>query len=219
VSSVHSVVFNARDVKSKVIGPLVRLTALVVALCAAAVVENAVRLCFLAKESFRDTRAARILELTAQRNQLDRDLAAVRARLAAFPARIASEEEKVRQAEKIIAQLEELKSTWDRLVGNPAQQKANDEQIARMQLLRTESRNRIAGLRDETKRTQWEQDGLDIDRARVAAQLAATERRSWALAHYLELGWQGVRRWVEPVLVLNALAIAAVTVWVRRIGR
>lgn len=205
--------------KSKVIVPLVRFTALVVALCAVAVVGNAVRLCFLAKESFRDTRAARILELTAQRNQLDRDLAAVRARLASFPAQISAEEEKIRQAEKVITQLEELKSTWDRLVGNPAQQKANDEQIARMQLLGTESRNRVAGLRDETKRTKWEQDGLDIERARVAAQLTATERRSWALAHYLELGWNGMRRWVELALVLNALAIAAVTVWVRRIAR
>jgi hypothetical protein len=205
-------------VKPRLFPRLFRLTAVVVAACSLAISSNALRVCFLATETFAETRAARILELTAQRNGLDQELVAVRGRLAALPARIAAEEEKVRQAEKIIAQLGELKSTWDRLVGNPAQQRANDEQIARMQQLRTESHNRIAALRDETKRTQWETDGLDIDRAQVAAQLAATERRSWALVHYLELGWQGVRRWVELALVLNALVIAGAVVWVRRIA-
>ncbi len=204
--------------KPRIFPRLFRLTAVVVAACALAIVGNALRRCFLATETFAATRAARILELTAQRNGLDQELVAVRGRLAALPARIAAEEEKVRQTDKIIAQLEELKSTWDRLVGNPAQQKANDEQIARMQVLRTESRDRLTALRDETKRTQWEKDGLDIDRARVAGQLAAAERRSWALVHYLELGWQGVRRWVELALVLNALVIAGAVVWVRRIA-
>lgn len=196
--------------------PLFKLTAFVVAACTAAVVANAVRLSFLSKTSYADTRAARIVELTAKRNQLDTELAAIRARLAGFPVQIVAEEEKVRQADKVIAQLKALESTWDRLVGNPAQQKANAEQIARMQQLRTESANRITDLRDETKRTKWEQDGLDIDRAKVAAQLTATENRSWALTHYLGLGWEGVRRWVVPALVLNGGVILFAVWWHRR---
>jgi hypothetical protein len=205
-------------VKAKTLGRLIRLTAFVVAASVAAILGNALRECFLATESFSATPAARILALTAQRSRLDQELVAVRARLAAFPAQIAAEEEKIRQTDRILAQLEKLKSTWDRLVGNPAQQKANDEQIARMQQLRTESRNHITGLRDETKRTKWEQDGIEIERAKIVADLTAAERRSWALVHYLDLGWTGVRRWVEPALVLNGLAVAGVVVWTRRIA-
>jgi hypothetical protein len=195
---------------------LFKLTLVVVVICGLAVVANAVRLSFLSKTSYADTRAARILELTAKRNQLDTDLAAVRARLAGFPARIVVEEAKVQQADKVITQLKALESTWDRLVGNPAQQKANTEQIARMQQLRTESTNRITDLRDDTKRTKWEQDGLDIDRAKVAAQLAATESRSWALTHYLGLGWDGARRWVVTALLLNGAGILLFVWWHRR---
>jgi Tfp pilus assembly protein FimV len=195
---------------------LFQLTTFMVAGCAVAVVGNALRLSFLSKTSYADTRAAQILELTAKRNQLDTDLAAIRARLAAFPAKIVAEEEKVGQAEKIITQLKALESTWDRLVGNPAQQKANAEQIARMQQLRTAAATRITELKDETKRTKWEQDGLDIDRARVTARLAATERRSWALTHYLGLGWDGVRRWVVPALLLNGAVILFAVWWHRR---
>jgi septal ring factor EnvC (AmiA/AmiB activator) len=195
---------------------LAKLTALVLVASAAAVAANAVRICFLTKGSFSETRAARIMELTAQRNQLDNELSAVRARLAAIPARIAVEEEKIRQADKVIAQLKDLESTWDRLIGNPAQQKANAEQIARMQQLRTESTAKVSDLRDETKRTKWEQDGLDIDRAKVAAQLAATERRSWALNYYLGLGWQGVRLGVIWAVTLNAAIVALVVVRSRK---
>lgn len=195
---------------------LFKLTAVVVSACTAVVVANAVRLSFLSKTSYADTRAARIVELTAKRNQLDADLTAIRARLAGFPTQIVAEEEKVRQADKVIAQLKALESTWDRLVGNPAQQKANTEQIAHLQQLRTESANRLTELRDETKRTKWEQDGLDIDRAKVAAQLTATENRSWALTYYLGLGWDGLRRWVVPALLLNGAAILFFVWWHRR---
>ncbi len=195
---------------------LFKLTAFVVAACAAVVVANAVRLSFLSTTSYADTRAARIVELTAKRNQLDTDLTAIRARLASFPAQIGAEESKVQQADKVIAQLKALESTWDRLVGNPAQQKANTEQIARMQQLRTASTNRITDLRDETKRSKWEQDGLDIERAKVAAQLTATENRSWALTHYLGLGWDGARRWVMAALLLNAAVVMFFVWWHRR---
>lgn len=179
------------------------------------VVANTMRVCFLTQGSFAETRARRIVELAAQRNQLDQDLAKIRARIAGFPAQIVAEEEKIRQADKIIAQLRELESTWDRLVGNPAQQKANAEQIARMQQLRTESTNKITELRDETKRSKWEQDGLDIEQARVNSQLEATSRHSWALTYYLGLGWEGVRRWVLGALGLYAAGCLFV-VWLNR---
>ena len=76
-------------------------------------------------------------------------MADVNQRLGRLAAEIAAAEERTKTADKVIARLKELESTWDRLVGNRAQQKANAEQLEKMTRLRTasaEKKQRLAGV-------------------------------------------------------------------------
>src|SRR5687768_6833292 len=65
--------------------------------------------------------------LREQRAALESKIDEAGQRIGSFSALIPPEQEKVVQTEKIIRQLEELQSTWDRFIGNRAQQRANNE--------------------------------------------------------------------------------------------
>ena len=65
-------------------------------------------------------------------------------------AEIAAERAKAEQADKVVEQLKALESSWDRLVGNPEQQKANAEQRARMEAVRGTARAKAAAIGSST---------------------------------------------------------------------
>src|SRR5882762_1812331 len=87
---------------------------------------------------FDEWRSDLLRSLTGERTHVQSALGDVQKRMAQLAAETAAEQAKAKAADGVIAQLKGLESTWDRLVGNSEQQKANTEQVARMQTLRTE---------------------------------------------------------------------------------
>jgi hypothetical protein len=195
------------------------LTLGVVAACAVGWTVAAGRRAAAATTPFAEERTQRIRSLTTERDRLARELTAVKVTLAGYPAQIAVEEDRIRQADRVIRELRELESMWDKLVGNPEQQRANAEQIGRMNRLRTEAQGKIALLKEETQRTTWEKDGLDIELAGVASRLSTAERSSSAIGYYLALGWRDVRGWLITALALNAAVIGAAVARARRVAK
>ena len=102
---------------------------------------------------------------------------------------ISTEQERARQTDKVIAQLKDLESAWDRLVGNPEQQKANVAQLERMTALRATITAKAQALQQEFTRTTWERDGLEIALGKLDAQLKTAEESRSKVLHYLGRAW------------------------------
>lgn len=130
-----------------------------------------------------------VRSLTGERTKTQAALADVHQRLDRFSAEITAQQDRVKQVERVIAQLKELESTWDRLVGNPEQQKANAAQLARMTELRASLTATIQSLQQEFTRTTWERDGLEIALGKLDARLQAVEAKRSRVMHYLEQTW------------------------------
>lgn len=151
---------------------------------------------------FTGWRAAQLETLGAEHGQVLRGLDDIHARLKRIQAEIPVEQERIRQADKIIGELNHLASTWDRLVGNPEQQRANAEQLAHLTTLRRDAAARVTALQQESTRTTWEGDGLEITRASVEARLQVVEADRTAAGHYLGLAWHSLRAGIICALAL-----------------
>jgi hypothetical protein len=138
---------------------------------------------------FARRRSELLAGLKGQQQQIKASLENVRKKREETSAEIDAEEARAVQADKVIVTLRELSSTWDRYVGNPAQQKANDEQIKRMETLRDGARSKQTELKQERTRLVWERDGLEISQQNVEAQIAAVDERQSALSFYLSDTW------------------------------
>src|SRR6185436_316362 len=113
--------------------------------------------------------------LREERAALEGKLTEVQKRSETISAQIPPEQDRVARSEKIIRQLEELQSTWDRVVGNRAQQKANAERLENVRKLHETAVARVAELQQELARSKWERDGYEIERTRIEAQLRVFE--------------------------------------------
>ncbi|QYM80658.1 hypothetical protein K0B96_08675 [Horticoccus luteus] len=145
----------------------------------------------------RDARRAALRESVAQANQ----------RLDRLSLEITAERKRADQADKIAAGLREQESTWDRLVGNPAQQRANAERLAKMERFHADALARIAAAETEATRLTWQRDAQaldlqDLDAAGSAPAAAtttvatATPPSSWAeRIDYVAPAWDRVK-WV-----------------------
>ena len=98
--------------------------------------------------------------LNGERERIHAAVDDVDERLGLLATQMATEGELVAKTDKIIAKLESLESTWDRLIGNPEQQVANQAQKEKMIGVRTEAEQRIAALQEKYDRTTWEREGL-----------------------------------------------------------
>jgi len=134
--------------------------------------------------------------LNGEREKIHAALDDVDERLNLFTAQIATEGELVKKTDKIIANLESLESTWDRLIGNPEQQAANQAQKEKIIGVRTEAEQRIAALQERFDRTTWERDGLEIALGRTEARLVAIDLQQSEVLHYLEAAWLKMRWWL-----------------------
>ena len=166
---------------------------------------------------FETGRQDRIRSLSGERFKVRAALGAVHERLAKIPADIASGQERIKQAERVIVQLKGLDNTWDKLTGD-AQQRANTERREKLEKQQAETKAEVAALQTDYTRTGWERDGLEIDLARVEAQVKAVETERSAVGHYLGLAWNHpllgmkVRGWV---MLLFGGVVAGVTLWKR----
>src|SRR3954469_7427616 len=142
-----------------------------------------------------------IRAINGDRTKVQSALGDVNARMNRISAEIAAEQDRVKQADKILGQLHELESTWDRFVGNPAQQKANAEQIEKMTALRGTLVEKVTALQQDFKRATWERDGLKIALGKLNTQLQAIDAKRSKVMHYLEATWNypmGRGRWRLP---------------------
>lgn len=147
-------------------------------------------------------RSQRIADLKGQERQVQASLEKVRKQREETSAEIDAEEARASQADRVIVTLRDLASTWDRYVGNPAQQKANDEQIKRMEILRDAARKKQDDLKQERTRLIWERDGLEISLQKVQEQIAAIDEQQSALGYYLSDTWDRVQYWYTGILVV-----------------
>jgi hypothetical protein len=128
--------------------------------------------------------------------RIDAELAAVQQRIDQLEVDLVPAKTRVVQADKVIAQREQIKSTWSWFTGNREQQKANEEQLERMQTLRADAAAKLAGIQQELRRARWERDGSQIERDRITEALREEEARRETFSYYLERAWLRSRSWI-----------------------
>lgn len=155
-------------------------------------------------------------QLRTELAALDTKLTEVEARIEQLQVDIPPEQERVLRSEKVIAQLEQLKSTWDWLVGNREQQRANAKRIEDMQAFHAKAAARVAELQQELRRMRWERDGHVMERDAVAKRLREEEARQATWNHRWWQVWLRVRGWIAIALGGYLLVFAAVPAWWRQ---
>lgn len=143
--------------------------------------------------------------LSGERAHIQAALGDVQQRMEKMAAEIAVERGKAEQADKVVEQLKALESSWDRLVGNPEQQKANTEQRARMEAVRGTARARAESVEKDLRRTTWEKDGLEVALGKKDTELKAAQAKKSKVQHYLEDAWARSKHWAMLALALYFL--------------
>src|SRR4051812_37752143 len=85
---------------------------------------------------FDQWRGDMIRAVNGERAKTQTAMADVVKRMDRISTEITAEQQRAAQADKVIAQLKEMDSTWDRYLGDRAQQKTNDERLASVSALR-----------------------------------------------------------------------------------
>jgi hypothetical protein len=134
-------------------------------------------------------RDAFIRELTHKRDQLAEAKAGVGKRLSELQAGIEVQRERVKRAQKVIDLLSDMESWWDRLWGNPPQQKANAEQLKHMEELKAGALGKLTEFTKALTQTRWEKDGIEIELARINGEIVTIEASKSKVAHYLHAAW------------------------------
>jgi len=155
---------------------------------------------------FDTNRRERLQALGVERDHLQQSLTEVRTKMDRISSETVAEQERIQQVDKVIGQLKDLESTWDKLVGNREQQRANAEQLAKMTALRQDAVERRATLLTDFKRATWERDGLEIARGNIESRLQALATEDSKVGHYLRLAWERLKVWVVVWLGLYYFA-------------
>ncbi|MEO7415033.1 MAG: hypothetical protein ABIZ81_16960 [Opitutaceae bacterium] len=149
---------------------------------------------------FNVQRDAVVKELTHKRDQLAVAKVEIEKRLGEVQAGIEVQRERVQRAQKVIDLLRSLESWWDRFWGNAPQQKANEEQLKRMEELKTGALGRVTELTRTLSQTRWEKDGLEIELARVSREIIDIEASKSKVAHYFHAAWREAKWYVALAL-------------------
>jgi hypothetical protein len=172
---------------------------------------------------FDQWRSDAVRALNGRRAETKAALDDVNKRLDRIAAEITAEQERGRVADGAIGKLRELESVWDRLIGNPEQQKANAAQLERLLALRKDVTTRVAQLQRDFTRTTWERDGLQVALGKLEAQFAEVDAQQSKVLHYLDAVWSAPcgPQWLRlpfGVWVWVFLGIYFVGPTVRRLG-
>jgi hypothetical protein len=139
---------------------------------------------------FEEWRKDVVRSIDGERTKVKAAMTDVNQRMDRLSVEIATEQDRAKRADKIIADLKELESMWDKYVGNPAQQKANAEQMERMTTVRQAATEKITKLKQDFTRTTWERDGLEIALGKLDARLQTIQQDQSKVMHYLERTWE-----------------------------
>jgi hypothetical protein len=140
---------------------------------------------------------------------IETKLVDVQDRTESIRSQIPAQQERVARAEKIIGQLEGLQSTWDMLVGNRAQQRANAERMKQMQALHADAVAQVADLQQQLARANWERENLEIERTRIGSQLRIEEAKKAGGVYPLRRAWLSVRGWLCLAVALTLFGFVA----------
>ncbi len=138
----------------------------------------------------------------AYHEHCQRELAALETQIAGLEAAIASQEQRHEAALRVIKALGKLENTWDRLIWNNAQQRANDEQLLRMKALARETDREFVRLRRERVLKEHERGAARIELARVERTLNDLDNQTSLKTHYAKEAWHQVRGYVALIVAV-----------------
>ena len=130
-----------------------------------------------------------VRSISGERTRTKAALDDVHKRMDRIAAEITAEQDRGRQADKILANLRELESTWDKLVGDRAQQKANAERIESLTALRLTITGKVGVLQQDFTRATWERDGLEIALGKLDEKLKVAQAEQSKVLSYAERTW------------------------------
>lgn len=148
--------------------------------------------------------------LTEERSRLTALKTEMEAKIASLQADAEVQKQRIVRAEKILAALNDLASWWDRVFGNPEQQKANEAQAARVEELKREANAKLPEIQRLLTHTTWEKEGLLLSLERVEKQLIDVEQVESETMHYLRAAWDASKWYLALAL---ASYIFGPTLW------
>lgn len=151
-------------------------------------------------ESMDQRRAGELRQVAAERTALRTALEEVNRRMDRLASEVAAEKERADRAAGIVAKLRELESVWDRFVGNPAQQRANAEQMQKMQRVHDDAVARSHAAQQELTRTTWERDARELALRELDEREAAVRRETSGAVYFAGLAWRKARLWLAVVV-------------------
>ncbi|HVZ63263.1 MAG TPA: hypothetical protein VG936_01655 [Lacunisphaera sp.] len=161
---------------------------------------------------FEARRRARVQSVTAEISRLQAAAADAEARAAATRVEITARKARAAQAERVVRELEDLNGGLNRLTTSAEQRTENDERLARMRQMQSDSLKKAADLEQAAVRLQWEKDGIEIALERQQGELAAARADRSPVWHYARIVWSRHGTWV---LVVSAI-FAVVPIFLRR---
>lgn len=144
------------------------------------------------------TRAQRIAILSHRQETLLAERTEVEGRIESLRVKLSIEQERADRAGRVIDTLESLRSRWERWFGNAAQQRNNDEQIARMKNVQSDARQVVLQLQRSITQAAWEREGLEVAIEPVERELTALQKVHSPALHYLNTAWYRAR-WIIAV--------------------
>ncbi len=145
-------------------------------------------------------RITRLQKAVTSRDELLAAQAALAQKLTTLQADLNTQQDRVQRAADIVAALRQLESWWDRLLGNPAQQTANAEQIQRMESLKSSAVVKMAELRTAAGRILHESESLDLSLSRANAEVARLEASQSKPRQYVFAAWEKTKWWIALAL-------------------
>jgi hypothetical protein len=141
----------------------------------------------------------------AYHEHCERELARLEEEIAGLDATIAERVQREATADRVIKVLGKLENTWDRLIWNNAQQRANDEQLARMKTIARETKRELVQLRRERVLKEYDREDASDELTRVGRTLADLDDGVSTRVHYAKQAWYQGRGYVALILAVYLL--------------
>jgi hypothetical protein len=139
---------------------------------------------------YAEHRALRIGRVEARYAETSKQLADVTLQTDLAAESLTAQQSRLAQAEKVLKSLHELDpGTFERLIGDKAQQDAHDERIARTVRIKTETQTRIVELQREVVTGERRKAELQAAVDALESERASLREEKSAVGHYVRTAW------------------------------
>jgi hypothetical protein len=142
---------------------------------------------------FEGQRVEKMQRAITERDHLLEAQKVIDQRIAGVRLEVEKQRENAKKAEKIIKTLRDLESWWDRWFGNAKQQSANQEQLQRMEKMKSDTLGRVGELQRTVTQAITEKDGVDQALRRANAEVANLEQSQSRARHFVVLAWEKMK--------------------------